>query len=91
MINGLNCTRLNFSIALRGNLNTLWIDVAIASHAGIANQTFPRQHCEMLTFSGRESKYLILKLNIRAHDLKYSALEWWGVTPELSARIQDWI
>ena len=31
MTYGLNLARLNLGVALRGNLNALWIDVAIAS------------------------------------------------------------
>jgi hypothetical protein len=85
--NGLNYARLNFGVALRRNLNALWVDIAIASHAGITNQTFPSQRCELLPLNSGESQYLFLKLNDRIHDIKYSASGWWGITTSLSGAL----
>ncbi|MDQ3959611.1 MAG: hypothetical protein M3255_04830 [Pseudomonadota bacterium] len=86
MTNGLNYARLNFGVALRRNLNALWVDVAIASHTGITSQTFPSQRCELLPLNSGESQYLFLKLNDRVHDIKYSASGWWGITAKLTGR-----
>ena len=70
--NGLNYARVNFGVAFRRNLNALWIDVASASHAGITNQTFPSQRCDLLSLNSRESQYLFLKLNDRVHGVQYN-------------------
>jgi len=43
VINGLNLARLYVGIALRGNFNALWVDVAITRRTGVANQAFPSQ------------------------------------------------
>ena len=37
MTNGLNLARLNLGVALRGNLNAFFVDVAITSCARIVN------------------------------------------------------
>ncbi len=73
MIDGVNLARLNLGVALRGNLNALWVDVVITRRTGIANQAFPSQRRETLSLRRRESQYFFLKINDGVHRIKYSA------------------
>ena len=73
MTDGLNLARLNLGVALRGDLNALWVDVVITSRTRIANQTFPSQYRETLPLRRREGQYFFLKVNDRVHRIKYNA------------------
>jgi len=78
--NGLNYARLNFGVALRRNLNALWVDVAIAATLGSPTKLSQAKRCELLPLNSGESQYFFLNLNDRVHDIKHSASGWCGIT-----------
>ena len=73
MTDGLNLARLNLGVALRGDLNALWVDVVITRRTRIANQAFPSQCRETLPLRRREGQYFFLKVNDCVHRIKYNA------------------
>lgn len=73
MIDGLDFARFDIGIAPRGELDALGVDFLIPCRVRIAHQAFPCDCSEPLPLSGREGKYLLLKLDDSAHGRKCSS------------------
>jgi hypothetical protein len=73
MINWLDLAGVYIGISLRGNVNPLGIDVAIAGSSGVTNQALPCKRSQVLPLRRRECQNALLKVNDFVHKVKYSA------------------